>query len=43
MEKTVQRKQLVSGGCLGKKTLLDALNGNTCNGDKGENMDFKKT
>ena len=24
------------------KTLLDALDGNTYNGEKGENMDFKK-
>ena len=38
----VQRKHLVSGRCLGKKTLLDALEGNTYNGDKGENVDFKK-
>lgn len=38
----VQRKQMVSGGCLGEKTLLDALDGNIYNGDKGENMDFKK-
>ena len=38
----VQRKQMVSGGCLGEKTLLDALDGNIYNGDKGENMNFKK-
>ena len=38
----VQRRQMTSDGCLGEKTLLDALNGNTYNGDKGEHMDFKK-